>query len=85
MDVTDSGHGYPQMPGINDFDEPEARPTPVEPPPWCQHCWADPRYTKITDDKERRCPVCGADYTGPRRPSLTEFFAGSLFKDEPDQ
>src|SRR5262245_14359390 len=36
----------------------------------CQYCWADPRYTKITDDVLRRCPVCGADYTGPRRPNL---------------
>jgi hypothetical protein len=44
-------------------------------PPWCQYCWADPRYTRITDDKDRRCPVCGADYVGPRRPSLTEFLA----------
>lgn len=35
--------------------------------PICQYCLADPRYTKIAEDKERRCPVCGADYTGPRR------------------
>jgi tRNA(Ile2) C34 agmatinyltransferase TiaS len=35
--------------------------------PICQYCLADGRYTKIADNKDRRCPVCGADYTGPRR------------------
>jgi rubrerythrin len=35
--------------------------------PTCQYCLADPRYTTITKNKERRCPVCGSDYTGPRR------------------
>lgn len=33
----------------------------------CQYCLADSRYTAIAEDKNRRCPVCGSDYTGPRR------------------
>ncbi len=33
----------------------------------CQYCLADSAYTIITQDKKRRCPICGADYTGPRR------------------
>lgn len=33
----------------------------------CQYCLADARYTKIAKDENRRCPVCGSDYTGPRR------------------
>ena len=33
----------------------------------CQYCLADLRYTKISKDKNRWCPVCGSDYTGPRR------------------
>lgn len=35
--------------------------------PTCQYCLADPRYTAIAEDKTKRCPVCGAYYTGPRR------------------
>lgn len=37
------------------------------PGPVCQYCLADPRYTTLGPDPERRCPVCGADYCGPRR------------------
>lgn len=33
----------------------------------CQYCLADSRYTSISIDTKRRCPVCGSDYTGPRR------------------
>jgi hypothetical protein len=62
------------------IDSPDPR-TDDGMPPWCQFCWADPRYTRIAHDKDRRCPVCGADYTGPRRPSLTEFFAALRSKD----
>jgi hypothetical protein len=40
---------------------------PPIPQPICQYCLANPRKTTVTDDPERRCPVCGADYTGPRR------------------
>lgn len=35
--------------------------------PTCQHCLADPRFTPLGPDKDQRCPVCGAAYTGPRR------------------
>lgn len=35
--------------------------------PSCQYCLADTRYTVIAKDRKRRCPVCGSDYTGPRR------------------
>lgn len=35
--------------------------------PICQYCLADSRYTAITEHKDKRCPVCGAYYTGPRR------------------
>lgn len=35
--------------------------------PTCQHCLADPRYTPLGCDPAKRCPVCGAAYTGPRR------------------
>ena len=33
----------------------------------CQFCLANSNYTKISKDKNRRCPVCGSDYTGERR------------------
>lgn len=36
-------------------------------PATCQYCLADGNYTTLGSDKERRCPICGADYTGPRR------------------
>lgn len=49
----------------------------------CQYCLADSRYTVITQNKKRRCPVCGSDYTGPRR---SEEFAAireaNLLKDD---
>jgi hypothetical protein len=35
--------------------------------PTCQHCLADPRFTPLGVDKDKRCPVCGAAYSGPRR------------------
>ena len=35
--------------------------------PVCQFCLADSRFTPIAADKSKRCPVCGAHYTGPRR------------------
>lgn len=35
--------------------------------PTCQYCLADPRFTGLGPDKSRRCPVCGAPYSGPRR------------------
>lgn len=37
------------------------------PPPTCQHCLSDPRYTGTGMISEQRCPVCGAPYSGPRR------------------
>lgn len=40
-------------------------------PATCQYCLADTNYTTLGPDKERRCPVCGSDYSGPRRD--TEF------------
>ena len=35
--------------------------------PTCQYCLADPRFTPLGSDKDKRCPVCGAAYCGPRR------------------
>lgn len=35
--------------------------------PTCQYCLADPRHTPLGADKSKRCPVCGAAYSGPRR------------------
>lgn len=40
---------------------------PDERKPTCQHCLADPRYTPLGPDKDKRCPVCGSAYSGPRR------------------
>lgn len=36
-------------------------------PATCQHCLADSNYTALGHNKDRRCPVCGSDYNGPRR------------------
>ena len=33
----------------------------------CQYCLADTEHSNMTMNKERRCPVCGSDYTGERR------------------
>ncbi len=40
---------------------------PFDAPPTCQHCLSDPRYTPMGDPQEKRCPVCGVRYSGPRR------------------
>lgn len=39
----------------------------IEPKPTCQYCLADTRYTPLAFNRNQRCPVCGAAYTGPRR------------------
>jgi hypothetical protein len=40
----------------------------LDPPPTCQHCLADPRYTPVAPrDYGGKCPVCGSAYSGPRR------------------
>lgn len=39
----------------------------MEPKPTCQYCLADTRYTPLAFNRNQRCPVCGAAYTGPRR------------------
>lgn len=36
-------------------------------PATCQYCLADGRYTPLGPDPDKRCPVCGSAYTGPRR------------------
>ncbi len=36
-------------------------------PETCRHCLADPRYTPMGDPDEKLCPVCGVNYSGPRR------------------
>lgn len=36
-------------------------------PATCQYCLADSNFTALAESKKRRCPVCGSDYTGPRR------------------
>jgi len=36
-------------------------------PAICQYCLADSNYTRLCEDKNHRCPVCGSDYSGPRR------------------
>lgn len=36
-------------------------------PAICQYCLADSNHTTLSPNKNRRCPVCGSDYTGPRR------------------
>jgi ribosomal protein S27AE len=36
-------------------------------PATCQYCLADSNKTALGPDKERRCPVCGADYMGEHR------------------
>jgi hypothetical protein len=36
-------------------------------PATCQYCLADSRHTPLGPDPSKRCPVCGAAYTGPRR------------------
>lgn len=38
-------------------------------PATCQYCLADPRYTETVNvlATNKRCPVCGSAYTGPRR------------------
>lgn len=40
---------------------------PPIPQPMCQYCLANPRYTRVGSNPDQRCPVCGADYDGPRR------------------
>lgn len=47
-----------------------ASPPPAETPhAVCQHCLADTCHTPIAFHlpMDKRCPVCGAAYTGPRR------------------
>jgi hypothetical protein len=36
-------------------------------PATCQFCLADGNHTNLGPNKEHRCPVCGADYSGSRR------------------
>lgn len=33
----------------------------------CQYCLADSRYTGLGLSENKRCPVCGSNYSGPRR------------------
>jgi len=53
-------------------------------PATCQYCLADGNYTTLGHFKDRRCPVCGADYTGPRRDKeySTLVEAGLVAKDD---
>lgn len=43
-----------------------------QPGPVCQYCLADARYTPVATDHSlnKRCPVCGSAYNGPRRDAL---------------
>jgi hypothetical protein len=54
----------------------------VEPQPCCQFCLSNPRHTRLGSDPHRRCPVCGADYSGPRRAREFQILleAGLVFK-----
>ena len=38
-------------------------------PATCQYCLADTNHTRVAWEQPatKRCPVCGAAYTGPRR------------------
>lgn len=53
-------------------------------PATCQYCLADANHTALGPDESHRCPVCGADYTGPRRDEEYRILleAGLVAKDD---